>query len=576
MVFTLLTLYFFWLILNLKFSKSLPDFSSVLLNILFVVSIYSCWITGFKTMFVLPLIGVPLVWYRYGFKISYIERPILKGSFLALNASWFIFFVIYFALNGFELRVSHEDYIIFSRLAFYNDIFGLENTFGFYNLFGSTPQNEVYHFFEMWLINLGQFFNKQGYLINLIFFVFPLLSWCAVLGIKELTLKVGWIRPLCIFLIAIMISSPYDLLVNVIKYPLPFSGVGNVLLYPKHIVIFPIVIFVIKSVRDNQLDYFLISVISFIYPLIIPVLFPALIIYEWWQAGYKFSHRIIYPICFTAISAVLMIMFGGGESLFSLTQLFNFRTMARIAFIGFIIPIFLYSIVYFVFLKRNGSQLIIFLIILLIAANGMWFILQININANQFFSIPFNSILVLLTAISIYLLFENKKYWISFFCLLIYTLPFVFFYNFTKFQSSNHELVDLLNRLPNNEMVIYAPIQSQISNIYSFNERMSLPDISIFIDREDLHIINIAASYPPPFQLDNFVRKATFDFYRKNSPYFKFCGEMKPNNLSCLEIFSDRINVRYLLADSNLHLSSFWNKKGSTKGLTLYERAINN
>ena len=524
-------------------------------------------------MYLFPVMGIPFLWYRNGFTFGYPGKSKFLFSLIAIIGIWLIFFIVYFVIGGFELRVSHEDYIIYSRLAYYNDLLGVENTFGFYSLFGNAPHNEVYHFFELWLSNVGNSFNQQGQLKNLFFFVFPLISWVSVVGLKEMLRANNWYKAISIFLLALLISSPYDLIVDLIKYPLPLSGVGNVLLYLKHVIIFPVIIYVLNSISNRQLDYYLMSLFSLFYPLIIPMLFPALIIYEWWQSGYKVTQRMIFPIAFSIFFGVFMLTHGNGDFTFNLSQLLNLRMFARILLIGCVVPIVTYCVIYFVYLRRNQKDLTVFLLILLVLSNSLWFLLQVNINANQFFSIPFHSILVILTSFSILYLIEQKRYGYAVLSVLIYVGPFAYKYLTINFIIADSNLNILVQEIPKNERVLYVPSGNQLNTVFDYNERMSLPINSVFLNREDLHIINISSAYVPAFALDNPVRKATFDYYRKISPYFNFCGEFDRKSTSCLDQFAYANDIRFLLLeDSVIKIGAKWTRLSNNLRLTLYSR----
>lgn len=154
--------------------------------------------------------------------------------------------------------------------------------------------------------------------------------------------------------------------------------------------------------------------------------------------------------------------------------------------------------------------------------------------------------------------------------LFIYLIPSVATYARVNFVSSPTDLEFLVNEIPKGAKVLLVPRRSQVTNIFDYTERMSNPLNPVFLQREDLHLINTAASLPPPFKLDNATRKFMFEVARENSPYFKSCGAFDENDLTCLVAFMQKFDIDFLLMDSQFNPGNQLEWVGSFEGLALY------
>ena len=541
--------------LQIKISSKGSVFEEILLNLLLVVSIYAAITTQFKSIYIVSLIGIPVYYFKQGLIKPIIPWQQILPSLLPANLIWCVFFLNYFVLGGLQFRVPHVDFIISSRLAYYNDLMGVENTRGFYNLFEKGSSNEIYHYFELWFMNVGHFLNRQGRLFNAMFLVFPMIAFVTYAGLKQLVKSTGVFLPLLLLLGVLMITNPYDFIWQSLGFHLPLSAIGNIFLNLKHLLILPIVIYVLNGISEGTLDDLLVCLVSLIYPLIIPVLLPALIVYRIYQHGFKIKSISPVLVIFTLAAGIFMLLNSPGPSDIAVGSYLNPKLMGKIFFVGFLVPAVSFCVIFFVdykVIQLNIKLIFIFLGIADVFALSLWFILHENIDANQFFSIPFCSTLVLLSTLAVYALFKKRHYWIATIFCVLYVLPFINQYKELNFVSTPENLKVLANAIPNEAKVLYIPLKSEIHNIYDYTERMSNPINSIFLIREDLHVINIAASLAPPFKLDNPIRNSMFEYARSISPYYRHCGEFDQDNLTCLFLFLQRNRIRYLLADSKM------------------------
>jgi hypothetical protein len=550
----LLTLNVFVLILQVRFCKNLSAFENIALNLLFLVSVYAVFITQLKTIYLIPFIGVPACFFVKGFAVSYPDKNEVWRSLLVANGIWLVFFILYFVLGDFQIRVPHVDFIISTRIAFYNDLFGVENTQGYYNLFNGKITNEIYHHFELWLMNMGHFVNGQSRIRNSFFFSFPLIAFVSFAGIKELLKSDRILSPLLVLLCALAISSPYDYVNRGFNLGLPLSALGGLLFNLKLAVVVPIILYVINGLKKEKLEGVFVCLITFYYPLVIPVLLPTLIVYQFIMNGFKVKSNLILPIVFTLIAGIFMLTNGGGPSGLDLSSIFQLKKALKILAMGAVVPAISFGLIFLVKYQSiiiDKKLLLLFFGIANLMALSVWFLLHQNIDANQFFSIPFSPLLAILCALAIYELISRRIYWAAVISILIYLTPFVVGCFTIEFLSRPAYAKALVSEIPSNEKILYIPLEYEVNHIFDYTERMSNPINPIFLFREDLHIINIAASFKPKFKSDNDTRKTMFEYSRKISPYFQACGEFDLKNSTCLYDFLKNNKIKYVLADAN-------------------------
>ena len=560
--------------LHVKVSGRVSLFEGILLNLLWAVSIYATVCTQFRSIYTVSLIGIPVYYFRQGLIKPVMPWREILPSLLIANLIWCIFFINYFVLDGLQFRVPHVDFIISSRLAYYNDLIGVENTRGFYNLFEKGSSNEIYHYFELWFMNVGNFLNRQGRLFNAMFLVFPTIAFMTYVGLKQLVKSASLFLPLLLLLGVLTITNPYDFIWQSLGLHLPLSGIGNIFLNLKHLLILPIIIYVLSSISEDTLDDLLVCLVSLIYPLIIPVLLPSIILFRLYQHRFKIKSISPILVIFTMAAGIFMLLNSPGPSDIASGSYLNPKLLGKIFFVGLLVPVVSFCFIFFVdygIIQLRIKRIFIFLGIADIIALSLWLILHENIDANQFFSIPFCSILVLMATLALYSLFKKRLYWFAAAGCILYIIPFINEYKELGFVSTPENLKGLANAIPNEAKVLYIPLKSEIHNIYDYTERMSNPINSIFLIREDLHVINIAASLAPPFKLDNPIRNSMFEYARSISPYYNQCGEFDQNNLTCLFLFLQRNQIRYLLADSKINFGGKVKLiKEDDNGRTLY------
>ncbi len=560
---------FIW-ILNIKFCKKNSVFENLLLNLLFIVSLYAVISTQLRTIYIISFVGVPVYFYKNGFTFSFQPLRHLIKTLLIANTIWVVFFITYFVLGGFEFQVPHVDFIISSRLAYYNDLFGVENTQGFYNLFSHEVTNEIYHYFELWLMDIANFINRQGRLFNSMFLVYPLIGYVVFEGFESVVKSGNKIISLILLFCSLVITTPYDFIWQLSGLTLPLSAIGHIFFNLKHMLILSIAIYVLKGISEDALDNAVVCMISLLYPLIIPVLIPALILFQLFRNGFKIQSVSVILVSFVMISGIFMLLNRPGPVGIGTSDFLNLRLPAKILFVGLFVPAISFCIIFLVdyntSLKRR--PVFIFLGIANVVALSLCYLLQQNIDANQFFTIPFCSLLVVLTTVCMYQLCLKKYYFYLALACLVYGAPFVYLCMNINFVKPAEKLREIAQSLPVGEKVLYIPLKSEVTNVFDYTERMSNPINSIFLMREDLHVINIAASFKPSFKLDNATRKSMYEYSRGNSPYYKFCGEFNESDTTCLYAFSRNCQIGYILADASLYFDL--QKVKQVGNLTLY------
>ena len=536
-------------LLNIRVAKQLNQFESFALNLLFVGSLYAVAITSFYTIYTLTLFGVIGLYAYLGFELTLPAKEKLFGVAFGFNAIWLLLFLLYYRDSG--LSVFHEDYIVYTRIGFYNDITGVENLQGYYNILGVGKPIEIYHFFELWLMNLGNWVNGVGRPFNLILFSYPLFGGLVILGFRELFPDVSWSIAIGLACATIMVICPYDFLIETFDLPMPIIGVGEIFFYLKNMVVLPVVLYLIIGLCHDRLDYFIVCLLSLFYPVIIPVVVGTLILHHLIWHRFRQWQRLLIP----SLLAVIFIALGTFSGLSSWSGIkMNFESVVaamKIGFSGFVSPVIFFGPILYILLRTKdgiaGNRIMTFFLISNGIALSIWFLLKENVDANQFFRNIFSSFYAITTALCLYLLFRKRKWMTIVPLTLLYLAPAIYAYDRGRIIEPSQDQRSIAEKLPRGARVLYIPPSSEISSIYRYNERLYVGVNPLFLLAENIHIVNTAASLPVLFEANDLGKKIMIAHYRNISPFYKACGEMTSEKKECLLTFAERAQMSYLL-----------------------------
>ncbi|WP_211208389.1 hypothetical protein [Belliella baltica] len=456
-------------------------------------------------------------------------------------------------MQGFNFNIESEDYIIYSRIAHYNDVFGAENTKTFYNLLSPDVSNDIYHYTELWAMALFRWINGQSLLMNYFFLVCPLMTYIIYLGFLELRITSQKRYALFATIFVLFIIFPYDLIPKFTNASLPIVGVGMTIFSLKNLMIIPIILLIFQSFERKQIDYFSISLSTFLYPNVMPVVLGSLIVYIL-LIEYDKLRKLFWPLVFAIYFVSYTLIIGSDGLGFSLDGFSDWRFLLKTIFIGLALPILftIYSV--FQLLEKDiiKKELLYFFVTVLIIACCLWLLFADNIDANQFFRNVFHSIFVLIIGLHLILMIKERQFKRLIFVSSLYLIPSTIIFAKTDFINNSDNLeIETLNLIPRNAKVLVLPDWIQNPSIYQYNEPMYNPLNTIFLEREDLNLINITSALPASSRINSFQSEHMLKIYRQNSPYFQMCGEIDLKS-DCLIKFMKVNKIKYLVSSSTI------------------------
>jgi hypothetical protein len=543
----LIQLNLMWVFLNLKLNNAFPQFKVVILNLIWIVSLYAVLKTGAKTIYIVPFLWIPILWIRNG-----ISRPqIYSGAFkhlIVVNVIWLIFFVIYSVFAEGSFHVPQDDYITYGRIAFYNDLFGKENTMSYYNLLFKKPKIEIYHHFELWLMNLSNSINNIERLPNSLFFSFPLFASICTIGLKDITGEKNLKVLIFLTLILLLITNPYDYFRNSFGFKLPYFSLFGSLLSLKYIVILPIFLYLISSLKDRILDYEFIFLLVFIYPLTAPVVLPGVLIFSFITRNQEIK-KLLIPGLLCILIAVVLYAHTSVDVAYQ--NDIQFGDFLKIFYLSFILPAIIFLPVYTTNFEESGiskKNLIIFLASFLPIGLCLWVLKFNHIDSRQLHYNSLFPIISIIASLAIWVYLKTKRYVVFLFFIFLFICPFFLQLRQTNFISADQDAIKLSAVLPAGSKIAIIPDTSYAKSVFQYNERMSFSLNSIYILREDIHLINTTSTFPikKKLQRDSLVAKQIKNL-RSISPIFNDCGEMDCNTMTCIKSFMLKNGVKYIL-----------------------------
>ncbi|RAI85580.1 hypothetical protein [Algoriphagus yeomjeoni] len=534
-------------ILSVQFNNEVK-FENVVVSYLFIVSSYAIIKTSGHTLYWVPLILVIVSIFKGQYKVR-LSRPKF-GDIVAAGVIWLIFFGLYFILNDFKFGVYHEDYIIYSRIAHYNDIVGVENTKSVYNFFQSGLRNEIYHFTELWGIAFLRYFTSLSLLINYVFVLGPIFSFIIYLGFRQVYSSYSFVIALLSVFCILFISSPYDKIVSVIGVDLPMLGVGDTILSIKNIFIIPVFLYLFVSLRDRNFSFLIFSILVFLYPLIIPVVLPAVCMYFFLVHKYSLKFYL-YPLLVLIFFFLYSLYLSTGTQFADIYNFNNYKILLKVIFIGLFIgtSIFVFNWKYFDNDKLKQQYYLISLVVILTSLI-LWVLFYQNINSNQFFRNVFHSLLCIQVTFLIVESIVNKKLIFSFVFICVFIIPF--YLNDFKFVSvPNLDNVNFKSSLKKNSNILFIPDVNKDRSIYDYIDYMYYDLNKLHFKREYLNVLSVSSAFPVSKKIDSESELSMLNSYRNSSPLFNYCGEIDLSNLDCLIEFSLDNDIDYIVSSIN-------------------------
>jgi hypothetical protein len=182
-----------YLISNLINFKYIKDsfflfFIKQLLILVLSISLFSCYITSFKTIYILFFPIYIFLFYKKYIIINKNYFPDLTRNLkylLTLIPIILIQYFLYFDFKDWKVYEISNDIHMYGSIAYNLIQYKQENSFGFLNELYPKLFNGIsaYHYFEIWITSMIGFITNKSYSIILILIVYPYLIWVLYLGI---------------------------------------------------------------------------------------------------------------------------------------------------------------------------------------------------------------------------------------------------------------------------------------------------------------------------------------------------------------------------------------------------------
>lgn len=602
MVFSLLPVFtslfiFIFIVTHIQIFNFSSKFANGIVNLLLLVGAYSLYITHFKSIYIIPVLGILISGFvlkkiSIRFDFSEWKTTILFTGFISL------LFVLFFIRNG-ELLITHDDYLFWIRVGLANKHFGVENINVFYNLMNNSYKGaDFYHHLELWTMDLGAVLNGQSASLNLFFFAYPIGLIISCFGIKELILsflpemskKNNIVFFSVLFFIAgfLLFCQPWDAFNLYFGHDkMPISGMGLIWKSLKIIYVLNIILALFLYLRTLSLYSFSILLfVSFFYLPVLPIIFLALFLYMIYLyfSGDKTQIKNIVVLIFWVLGFVAFYLFLGNHSgttisSFSLKEWLSFSGVLKYspAILMKVVFIPLFGIIpfWYLYFKNKSyflhSKYIYFIGLLYLICLSVWCSFVKNVDSNQAFLLIFGALLPLLVLATIwYYAFIKDKKWILF-LLLVYILPGIL--NIVNFKCPiNQDLYSTrqyVSKLHQNCKILYLPDPATLYTVYDFNERVYTGINQFILYNPNVDLISVSGAIQSDIPKNNPAIIEMYNFYRETSPYYKECGYLDTKS-KCFTAFLSKYKIKLICSKNKKLNINGWHKDFENKDYCFY------
>ncbi len=563
------------ILLGFKWNRNETFFYNGLILLLVAVGLYALIQTTGRTILLLPVLFF-LIW------IFIRWRPCIDSSFFLclLPVSVIVWLFFYFLLYGFdgELRIPHEDYISYSRYAYYNDKYGVENIGSYYNELTSLyPGQEFYHHFELWMSSMFSFFNGRSRFLNQYLVTFPLLSVLVFSGIynllqqKESRFYLSGYRYLIAFVGLVVFftnrnlySSAMQILGSSTAFQLPINQINYFKLLP----VVLILLFYLNTVSLSQRRPFEQVGLCFLYVPVLPLFVASYGFSEWWSDRFSFRKMrlIIIAILISGSYIILFYRFFGNGGLsshlgfkwiFSLQILDFVKSTAKVAIIYFLGYVISMGLIWGILYRNGYRKPVVMLVVVLLS--GVVFLAAQNyvFDMNQMLynlAEPLVALLSVLCFVSLLRFPLGKVYAVLFFLVLcipgflppkndyIYELP-------RKNRDVDASLLNVIQMKGIKSLLIHSE-QDSIAGVLQANELLTnqFSYLNCFI--EDLSLVNTTLSLPLKSNLNRF-QLTEIQRMREKSPVYQFTKEIPGDRQEWTLPLMRHFKIQWLLTNKS-------------------------
>jgi hypothetical protein len=564
-----------FVLFGFRWNKNESSFYNALIFLFVAVGIYASVQTLGRTIMLLPVVFfVILAVVKWEPHLDFISWLRIVPFALVI---WLFFYFLLYGYDG-VLRIPHEDYISYSRYAFYNERYALENIGSYYNeLTNEYPVVEFYHFFELWASSMFSFINGDARFINQYLLTFPLLTVLVFSGIHNLLKIKGYpfsvskweyiiafVGLIVFFTNRNLYSSFMQMIGKQTAFQLPINQINYFKLLPVALLL----LFYLNTLLLNQWKPFEQIGICFLYLPVLPLFAFAFGFSEWW--GSRFQIKRILPLVLAVFVAFVYVMLfylssghKGLNSHLGLHWVYSLRLMdfvnsagkiVLIYFIGYGISLGLFSVVFY---RCNVKKPILFMGVVLLSGIVFLAAQKYVFDMNQMlFNLaePLVALVSALCFIALLLHPVGKRY--AFIVFIILCLPgFVlpkneYFYELPRRQTNvDTTLIRLIKQKGIQTLLLHSN-RDKIEGTLQANERLTnqFSYLNCFI--EDLNIVNTTLSLPLKEGLNQF-QIVEISRMREKSPIYQFTKPISENKFEWTLPLMERYKIQWLLTSKS-------------------------
>jgi hypothetical protein len=548
----------------------------MLFLLLVIVSFYAALKTMGATVLIVPLILFSgIILFSWDFKF---ELKIVLNYLPVALLIWLFFYGLLYGFDG-SMRIPHEDYISYSRYAYYNDQYGVENIGSYYNaLTKAYPEREFYHVFELWMSSFVSALNGQSRFVNQYLVTFPLLTFLLYVGLHQLIETKGirfyvpekshWIAFLALIVFFTnrnLYSSLMQLLDRSTAFQLPLNQINYLKLLPVALIL--LVYFHSMSAPGNR-SYEQIG-ICFLYLPVLPVFAMVYLCSEIWSHRFRLKPLLSLIIAVFASGMYVFIFYKsvGYKGLnahlqfnwIRSVQIMDFMKAAGkvvlIYIVGYAVPLFLYVKFHF---YDQWKKTVVMLICLLLAGVAFLAFQKYVFDMNQMLynlAEPMIALISSVTFVTLWNVFKRKIVSVAYLlvmCLPGFSMP-VQDYMYELPQKRENLDLALVQFVKDHSIksILVLPNRDSINGTLQSNERLTNQFAYLNCFNEQLNLVNTTLSFPLSKML-NAYQLGEIGRLRMKSPIYAFTSRVSEQPDQWLLPIMNHYSIHYVLSSKPL------------------------
>ena len=557
------------LICNIKLYKTPNSFFNISLNTLLLVALYAVYTTQFRSIFIVYLV-LFMVTHFNRFTLSYDLEGLKKSIIYSILTTPFIYLLQYPNLS--LKRSPFIDDIHYQRVAYWIGESKIESSLSqvgqiYHTIF---PPN-YYHWFELWLTNMIGKLNHANTYINLYVVVITFVCVISCLGIHKILEDKFRLKSYKYFLLtfgSLFLFFCADNLFNFLSL-LSDSKILKVELYVtvynslKLVFVFPISIALYLVSKDLKRNAFYLILFSFFYLVTFPPItlaIAALFFLEFLKER-KFKLQYFLPILSFALFLLFYKLNGdrrmadlGNESLLDQIPNLSFAAKWFAKVYVFYIITWILPFAYLIYKRKELKDFNLIFGLIYLISSLLWLVLYMKFDSSQLFTRFSATTLCLVLILLVNELMINRKILLVLPILLISIFPFQKLKS-TPIKDREKAILDISSPYLK-EKIMYLTDPARMLIFYNYNEVSYSMSPELFQNDFQAQIAYISAAYPISQKFTPEEKDVIQKIYRKNSLYYKQCGEMDFKDYTCFIDFVKKYHFKYVFSEFKIDNSS--------------------